>query len=211
LWGGIGDEFKYHLVSWSKVCYPISEGGLGIRNLRIFNKALLGKWLWRYAYEREASWKSVVDAKYGSTRAGWCSLDPPGSHSVGIWKNIRKGWSLFCSYTRLILGNGSRIRFWDDVWCGEMSLKEAFPVLYDIACAKDTLVADHLVVVSGSYQWDVRFFRDVHDWEVDVMASFFSLLYSSKVAQDGGDRFWWSLSHKGSFDVRSFYKALACK
>jgi hypothetical protein len=54
LWGGIGEEFKYHLVSWSKVCSPISEGGLGIRNLRIFNKALLGKWLWRYAYEREA-------------------------------------------------------------------------------------------------------------------------------------------------------------
>jgi len=43
------------------------------------------------------------------------------------------------------------------------------------------------------------------------MASFFSLLYSSKVAQDGGDRLWWSLSHKGSFDVSSFYKALACK
>jgi hypothetical protein len=25
LWGGIGKEFKYHLVSWSKVCSPISE------------------------------------------------------------------------------------------------------------------------------------------------------------------------------------------
>jgi hypothetical protein len=37
LWGGIGDEFKYHLVSWSKVCNPISEGGLGIRNLVKFN------------------------------------------------------------------------------------------------------------------------------------------------------------------------------
>jgi hypothetical protein len=111
LWGGIGEEFKYHLVSWSKVCSPIFEGGLGIRNVRIFNKAFLGKWLWRYAHKREAWWKSVVDAKYGSTWAGWCSLDSLGSHGVGLWKNIRKGWSLFCSHTRLILGNGSRIRF----------------------------------------------------------------------------------------------------
>jgi hypothetical protein len=111
LWGGIGEEFKYHLVSWSKVCSPISEGGLGIRNVRIFNKALLGKWLWRYAHKREAWWKSVVDAKYGFTWAGWCSLDSLGSHGVGLWKNIRKGWSLFCSHTRLILGNGSRICF----------------------------------------------------------------------------------------------------
>jgi hypothetical protein len=54
LWGGIGDEFKYHLVSWSKVCNPISEDGLGIKNLVMFNRALLGKWLWRYGVEREA-------------------------------------------------------------------------------------------------------------------------------------------------------------
>jgi hypothetical protein len=54
LWGGIGEEFKFHLVNWSKVCSPISSGGLGIRNLRFFNKALLGKWPWRYVHEREA-------------------------------------------------------------------------------------------------------------------------------------------------------------
>jgi hypothetical protein len=23
LWGGIGEEFKFHLVSWTKVCSPI--------------------------------------------------------------------------------------------------------------------------------------------------------------------------------------------
>jgi hypothetical protein len=32
-----------------------------------------------------------------------------------------------------------------------MPLKEAFPVLYDIARDKDANVANHLVVVSGSY------------------------------------------------------------
>jgi hypothetical protein len=39
---GLGEEFKYHLVSWSKVCSPIYEGGLGIKNLMVFNRALLG-------------------------------------------------------------------------------------------------------------------------------------------------------------------------
>lgn len=95
MWGGIGDEFKYHLVSSSKVCYPISEGGLGIRNLRIFNKALLGKWLWRYAYERKALWKSMVDAKYGSTRAGWCSLDPLGLSVWGFGRTLGRGGTCF--------------------------------------------------------------------------------------------------------------------
>jgi hypothetical protein len=45
LWGGMNDEAKFHLVEWEKVCFPIDEGGLEIRNLRRFNQALLGKWL----------------------------------------------------------------------------------------------------------------------------------------------------------------------
>jgi hypothetical protein len=58
LWDGLDKEFKYHLVSW-----PISEGGMGIRNLLRFNHALLGKWLRRYWLEREAWWRVVVDSK----------------------------------------------------------------------------------------------------------------------------------------------------
>ena len=59
LWGGVGEEFKYHLVKWSKVCSPLSAGGLGLRKLVDFNRALLGKWLWRYGLEREAWWRVV--------------------------------------------------------------------------------------------------------------------------------------------------------
>jgi hypothetical protein len=79
LWGGLGEEFKYHLVSWSKVCSPISEGGLGICNLILSNQALLWKWLWCYLNESEAWWKTIMDAKYGCNWGGWCSVDPPGS------------------------------------------------------------------------------------------------------------------------------------
>jgi hypothetical protein len=54
LWGGLNDEGKMHLVEWDKVCSPLDEGGLGIRDIRRFNQALLGKWLWRFAYKERA-------------------------------------------------------------------------------------------------------------------------------------------------------------
>jgi hypothetical protein len=43
LWGGIVEEFKYHLISWTKVYTLIFEGGLRVLNLLVFNQALLGK------------------------------------------------------------------------------------------------------------------------------------------------------------------------
>jgi hypothetical protein len=167
LWGGIGDEFKFHLVNWSKVCSPIKEGGLGIRNLRCFNRALLGKWLWRFASEPKAWWRKVVVAKYGSERGGWCSQVRAGSHGWGFWKFISKDWHHFSSHIRFILGKGSRISFWEESWCGSSPLMEVYLGLYSIASNKEALSADNSGMVSGSCQWNVCFIRSLNDWEVD--------------------------------------------
>lgn len=53
LWGGLGEGRKISWVSWGVVCRPREEGGLGVRNLFIFNLALIGKWRWRMLYEGE--------------------------------------------------------------------------------------------------------------------------------------------------------------
>lgn len=45
LCGRVGEETKFHLVNWNKVCSLISNGGLVVHNLKMFNKALLEKWL----------------------------------------------------------------------------------------------------------------------------------------------------------------------
>jgi hypothetical protein len=88
LWGDIGEEFKHPLVNWPKVCSPIRH--LGICNLRLFNRALLGKWQWRYASKPGAWWRKVVEAKYGLERGEWCSQGNAGSYGVRLWKFISR-------------------------------------------------------------------------------------------------------------------------
>ena len=85
-WGGMGEEFKHHLVGWDKVCTPKEKGGLGVRNLTLFNKALLVKWLWRFGLEVHHLWRRVLVAKYGVDLGGWRTSHIRGPHSCGVWK-----------------------------------------------------------------------------------------------------------------------------
>jgi hypothetical protein len=48
------------------------------------------------------------------------------------------------------VGDSSKVSFWHDLWCGDMTLKEAFPKLYGIAYAKDASFVAHLELFGGS-------------------------------------------------------------
>ena len=75
LWGGGALEQKPYLVRWPIVCLDKRSGGLGVKSLGAFNRALLGKWVWRFANERKALWNQVIRGKYGEKRGGWRSCE----------------------------------------------------------------------------------------------------------------------------------------
>ena len=54
------------------------------------NKALLGKWIWRFARAKEDLWKKVLQAKYGQEEFGWRTRKANGVFGVGVWKEILK-------------------------------------------------------------------------------------------------------------------------
>jgi hypothetical protein len=210
LWSGLGDETKFHLVNWNRVCSPIKVGGLGVRNIIKFNQALLGKWIWRFSQERDAFWRLVIEVKYGSVRGGWSSLPATGSYGVSVWKFIRRGWDNLAKYLRFEVGEGSHISFWHDLWCGNRPLKLCYPVLYSIARFPDAWVVDNLSVVGGVAHWNVPFTRYAQDWEVEMVISFYEQLYSIRIRHGEVDRVVWNLSKKRNFEVKTFYKALVC-
>ncbi|RVW59905.1 Retrovirus-related Pol polyprotein from transposon RE2 [Vitis vinifera] len=90
------------------------SGGLGVKSLGAFNRALLGKWVWRLANERKALWNQVIRGKYREERGGWESV------SLGRPTGI--------------------VKFWKDKWCETIPLSEAFPSLFALASNKEAWV-----------------------------------------------------------------------
>ena len=156
LWGGLGDEPKFHLVDWSTVCTPLASSGLGIRNLRTFNVALLGKWLWRFGHERDALWHQVIEVKYGCDWGDWCSSSSSGPYGVSLWKNIRRGWHSLSRFFLFEIGDGSKVQFWLDCWCGS-SFADRYLELFRICRSKEASVADLMRFTNGVLHWEILF------------------------------------------------------
>jgi hypothetical protein len=70
---------------------------------------------------------------------------------MGVWKFIRMGWDIVAKYLRFEVGEGSHIRFWHDLWCGNRPLKLCYLALYSIARYPDVWVVDNLSVECSLY------------------------------------------------------------
>jgi hypothetical protein len=84
-----------------------------------------------------------------------------------------------------------------DIWCANQPLKHVFPYLFSIARYKDVWVKDNFIWRNRIVEWNVIFVRSVQDWELDVVSSFFVMLYTCKVSHGNEDCIRWSPSKKG--------------
>ncbi|XP_023895406.1 uncharacterized mitochondrial protein AtMg00310-like [Quercus suber] len=67
-WGQKNKERKLAWVAWEKLCTPKEEGGLGFRDLKAFNLALLAKQGWRIQQNTNSLAHKVLKAKYFADR-----------------------------------------------------------------------------------------------------------------------------------------------
>lgn len=56
----------------------------------------------------------------------WCTNSVFGSNGVSLWKYIRRGWPTLSIYLKFEIGDGSRVTFCLNRWCGNNSLAICF-------------------------------------------------------------------------------------
>uniref|UniRef100_A0A2N9ED83 Reverse transcriptase zinc-binding domain-containing protein n=1 Tax=Fagus sylvatica TaxID=28930 RepID=A0A2N9ED83_FAGSY len=193
-----------------KVCVPKAKGGLGVRSLVLFNKALLGKWLWRFGLEENNLWQRILVAKYGVELGGWRTNPIRGAHGCGLWKGILSSWDDYFQHVQFVVGQGNRACFWEDKWCGDFALKDRFPLLFTCSNNRGATIETVLLrsAAGGVDEWNVTFTHSFNDWEVEMVVEFFQVLSSVAVPNLVPDGLKWSCNKGGVFDSRSFYAAL---
>lgn len=67
------------------------------------------------------------------------------------------GWEGFVNNTYMSVGDGRRVKFWDHVWYGDVTLREAFLNIFILACDRNAIVSDYLLLHEGTPVCDIRY------------------------------------------------------
>jgi hypothetical protein len=113
IWSGDIEKRKLVTISWKKICRPLAQGGLNIRSLIHINKASNLKLCWNMV-NSQTSWAILLKDRV--FRKGKTI-----QHHIfsSIWSSIKEEFNVLKDNTVWLVGNGERINFWLDSWCGD--------------------------------------------------------------------------------------------
>ncbi|XP_074320818.1 uncharacterized protein LOC141657465 [Silene latifolia] len=93
LWGGRDSYLKAPNINWNTCCKPKAEGGLGLKNAKLWNKALLGKYTSWLASKKDHLWVKWVNHVY-MKGCDWKDYTSPTNCSWS-WRKIMQVKDIF--------------------------------------------------------------------------------------------------------------------
>lgn len=114
LWSGAIDKFTGAKVAWSELCYPKSEGGLGLRRMASWNSMLCLKLVWLLFSESGSLWVAWHHHHHIRDKSFW-SISASSENSWN-WKCLLNLRTTAEPFVECKIGNGQKASFWFDNW-----------------------------------------------------------------------------------------------
>ena len=189
------------------MCLNKEFGGLGVRQLKEFNQALLGKWCWRMLFDRSGFWYRILVTRYGEVGG---RLEVGGQSCSSWWREVARirdgggvvggGWFRECVSKKL--DDGSDTLFWFDKWLGSASLCVRYPRLFALFENKFITVADlfsrGFEQEGEAWQWRRRLWA----WEEEELEECRTLLLDVSLHANVSDKWVWLPDPSEGYSVR---------
>ncbi|XP_043717635.1 uncharacterized protein LOC122665544 [Telopea speciosissima] len=198
--GDSEENKRVHWMSWQRLCKPKSRGGLGFKDSKFQNRALLAKVAWRLWSSPNSHWAKFLKSIY-FPQCDFLDARVGNLPSWG-WRSLLVGREVLLEGLIWRVGNGEKIRIWEDRWVPSLP-NGRLQSLEPEGCS--------LIVVADLIDQDNR------SWNVNLLHSLFSasdvaaILKIPLSLNPAEDKRYWSASRDGRFSVKSTYKLLIKK
>jgi len=195
-WGSKEGKRKTCWVAWDDMTKPKYAGGLGFRDIEMFNLALLARQAWRVMQEPNSFSARILKAVY-YPEGDFLDAEA-GSNPSRVWRAIVEGKGVLAQGIIRRIGTGESTRIWDMNWLPRDGM------MRPLCCTSDNppqMVGD--LIDSTSARWNMQ-----------LLKRFFTPLDIEAIANipfctDGKEDFWaWQYEWTGVFSVRSAHRML---
>lgn len=120
LWGYEEGHKPMALVAWSNLSLPKSEGGLGFKQLKIWNRAAARRQLWKILSNEKCLWTRWVQGVYLKGTNIW--LAESKDRFPWSWRKLLKLRSSLYQHSQMLLGDGRHTLLFYDRWINGTSI-----------------------------------------------------------------------------------------
>ena len=111
------------------------------------------------------------------------------------------------------VGDGGKIRLWEDVWWKKESFYIRFPLLYRLSFRRNYSISDSgASILSDSYNgagWNFHFTRNLNEREASQFSEFSSVIDQVRICDGVEDKRIWKADSSELFTCKSEFQVLA--
>ncbi|XP_019191221.1 PREDICTED: uncharacterized protein LOC109185721 [Ipomoea nil] len=195
-WWGKGPDRGIHWKVWDRLCVPKKFGGLGFKDLRAFNLAMLGKQVWRFLTDPGSLAARVYKAWYYPKTS---FVDATIGHNPSFcWRSIMAAHNLVCVGVRRRIGNGSTTLIWGHPWLQDNPSPLVQTIMPD--ALRNAVVVG--LIDQQTKKLDPHILTDLFEpGDVDRILKI-------PISPDYDDTWYWLNDPKGLYTVKDAYRRL---